>query len=335
MPTPQAADLGPHDLLVKVAVASLCHTDFMMQEGWLKTKLPCTGSHEGAGTVVAKGPNVEKFHTGDRVMCGLQFRPCGKCVECTGPENCRQYCTTRGGALGLTMDGAFAEYLVCDARSSTKVPDSVSFETAAPLACAGVTVWRAVALARLQRGQWLAIVGSGGGLGHLGILFAKALGLKVVGIDARNEGLALSKQSGADLVVDVRQGDQEVVKQVHAFTDGVGVDAAVNVSDATTAAATACAVTKKHGVMVQVAQPQPSVNIPFEELIFRDIRVSGSLHGSASDAANMMAMVAEHGIRVKTNAYRGLDNIPKLWDFAHGGKMQGKGIVIVDAGQVP
>jgi len=225
----------------------------MVRDGVFNTKLPVTGSHEGSGTVVGVGSAVENFQIGDRVMAGIAYHPCGTCVDCQSEKNA-QYCEQLGGHLGVTTDGFFAEYARIDATTAAKLPDQVSFKTAAPMACAGSTVWRAVLQTGLKRGEWLALVGSGGGLGHLGIQFAKALGLKVVGIDARDEGLELTKEAGADVVVDVRKGQAQVVEEVQKITDGKGVDATVNLSDAQSAAATACAVTKMHGLVVQVAQ---------------------------------------------------------------------------------
>ena len=283
--------LGPYDLLVKTAVASLCHTDFMALDGIMSgmKQLPMTGSHEGAGTVVALGSSVSNFREGDRVMCGLPLHPCGICSDCQAPveESRAQYCQKSDGAIGIQVDGAFAEYVQVDSRTAAKLPDKVSFETAAPLACAGITVWRGVLQANLKKGEWLAIVGSGGGLGHLGIQFAKALGLNVIGVDARDEGLELSKKIGADVVVDARKGDATTSKEVQEATSGEGADATVNVSDAMSAAATACAVTKRHGLMVQIAQP-PSVNIPFHEFIFRNIKVHGSLISNPQEARRML-----------------------------------------------
>jgi propanol-preferring alcohol dehydrogenase len=226
----------------------------MVSAGDFATKLPCTASHEGAGTVVSVGSSVANFKPGDRVMCGLPVHFCGHCADCLGPENYKQYCPNIAGHIGVTLDGAFAEYVLVDSRCSAVLPDSVSFETAAPLACAGCTIWRGVLQSELQAGEWIALVGSGGGLGHLGIQFAKALGLNVIGIDARDEGLKLSREAGAHVVIDARKGDKFVVEEVGKVTNKMGADATVNVSDAKSAAATACAVTKMHGLMIQIAQ---------------------------------------------------------------------------------
>ncbi|KAL6709789.1 hypothetical protein ACN47E_001218 [Coniothyrium glycines] len=323
------ANLAPHDLLIRVAVASLCHTDSMAQQGIMGTPLPCIASHEGAGTVVSVGPSVTEFSTGDRVMAGLVYHTCGTCPECLGPENYTQYCQRMGGFNGINVDGFFAEYARIDARWAAKLPDNVTFATAAPLACAGITIYRGVTLSEVKKGEWLAIVGSGGGLGHLGVQFAKALGMNVVGIDARDQGLELTQHSNADLVVDARTGLEQVVKQVHAVTNGQGVKTTLNVSDADSAAALSCAITRMHGTLVQIAQPA-SVNIPFRELIFRDIRVRGSVISSANEARDMLKLVAEHGVSVHTNAFNGLGEIEKLIQLAESGKMKGKGIIVMD-----
>ena len=160
-------DLQPTDLLVKVAVASNCHTDSMVQQGIMGTKLPCTASHEGAGTVVALGDLAKErgFKEGMRVMCGIPLHPCGKCGDCKGPETQKQYCSKLEGHMGVHLNGAFADYVRVDSASTTPLPDEVTFESAAPLACAGRTVWRSVLQTELKKGEWVTIVGSGGGLG--------------------------------------------------------------------------------------------------------------------------------------------------------------------------
>ncbi|KAI1432135.1 GroES-like protein [Xylaria sp. CBS 124048] len=331
---------GPRDLLVKIAVASYCHTDALIVTGVFHSTLPQTGdsslpqtiSHEGSGTVVAIGDEVTSFKVGDRVMCGIVLHPCGECDDCISPiENHRQYCTRSAGHIGVTTNGCAADYAIADERTTTKLPDSVSFASAAPLACAGRTVYRSVLQAGLEPGRWLAILGSGGGLGHLGIQFARAKGLKVIGVDARDAGLALSREYGADAVVDARRAKADVVAEVRALTGGRGVDCAIVLADH--AEALAAAMTRMHGTVLQVAQPD-TLSIPFAELILRDIRFRGSLMASPEESRDMMKCVAEHGVKVRTNIFQGLDSIEELLHTVESGKLQGKAVIVVDPEQI-
>jgi alcohol dehydrogenase, propanol-preferring len=328
-------DLGSHDLLVKVAIASYCHTDSMVAGGTFETALPVTGSHEGSGTVTQIGSEVTDFKIGDRVMCGLPLHPCGACHDCLGPEEShRQYCSHITGHIGVHVNGCFAEYVKVDARHTTHLPDEVSLLSAAPLACAGRTIWRGVLQTGLKAGQSLAIVGSGGGLGHLGIQFAKkAKGLNVIAIDARDEGLELSKKTGADVVIDARTSKSKIVAEVQAVTGGDGADATIVLADADDSAALGCAITRMHGTVVQIAQPD-EIKIPFQEFVFRDIHVKGSLLCSPEESKSMLEAVAEHGIKVKTHEFNSLYKIKELIDLVHSGKVSGKAVVVVDPEQI-
>jgi len=325
VPTP-GKNLAEHDMLVKVAAASLCHTDGMVTDGLMGTELPCIASHEGAGTVVKVGSAIKEFRVGDRVLCSLTYHRCGVCADCLSEE--QQYCQFTK-ALGVTVDGSFAEYELVDGRECSKLPDNLSFQSAAPLACAGITVWGGLVRAGLKSGESVAIVGGGGGLGHLGVQFAKALGLHVIAIDARDEGLQLAKACGADFIVDARQEKNNVIQEVQKVTGGKGSDATLNVSDHESAAAIAVAVTKRHGVMVQIAQP-PNVCVPFAEFVFRDVKIHGSLVSSRKECEKMLKLVSEHGIKVKTNPFKGLRDLPKAVELAHSGKMQGKPVILID-----
>jgi len=327
VPTP--TELKEHEILLKTVVASLCHTDGMVIEGKFPTELPCTASHEGTGVVQAVGSKVTNFKIGDRVMSGLPKNPCGKCYNCQGPNDWHQYCQNVQGHIGVFIDGAFAEYHVVDSRNSCHIPDKVSFASAAPLACAGCTIYRALIVSEVKEGDWVAIVGAGGGLGHLGIQFALAKGINVVAIDARDEGLELCKKAGAKHIFDARDGKDKVVENVQGLTEGLGVHAAINVSEHETAADTACAVTRMHGTMVQVAQPD-RVSVAFQELIFRDIRIKGTLIAGQEYSQQMLHDVAKHNIKVETNLFYGLEEVPKMVELAHSGKMKGKAVCVVD-----
>ncbi|CAK7242258.1 MAG: hypothetical protein STHCBS139747_003740 [Sporothrix thermara] len=349
---PVPKDLGPYDLLVKIAVASFCHTDMMVTEGKFGgSKLPLTGSHEGSGTVVAVGSAVAasgasaalSFCPGDRVMCGTPRNTCGVCCECTSPdESHRQYCAALEGHCGvLSVDGFFAEYARCDARWTTKLPSTVSLLAAAPLACAGRTVWRgvqrAVAVAGLRPRDWLCVVGAGGGLGHLAVQFAvQVAGLRVIGIDARAPGLAAAREAGAHVVVDAREGttaDTAAAVQRAVADGGRGAHATLLAADAPSAAALACAVTRTHGTVVELAQPD-TVVVPFTELIMRDIRLVGSCFSSPQESCDMVAAIAQHGLHVDTVPFEGLEQIDALVDLVHSGTVKGKAVVVVDKEQV-
>jgi len=166
-----------------------------------------------------------------------------------------------------------------------------------------------------------------------GIQFAKIKGLMVIGIDARDEGIALSNEAGADVVFDVRNGKDKVVEEVQRVTAHLGADATICVSDHKDAAGIACAVTKHHGIMVQIAQPEPII-IPFHEIIFRGIKVHGSLLCSKEESNSMLEFIAKNGIKIQTNTFNGLDEIEKLVGLVETGKMRGKGVLIIDPEQI-
>ncbi|KIX94948.1 uncharacterized protein Z520_09258 [Fonsecaea multimorphosa CBS 102226] len=332
---PTASDLGPYDLLLRTAVASLCHTDLMVQAGFMPLKhgLPMTLSHEGTGVVVAAGASAqESFKPGDRVMSGITFHGCGRCENCQAPpdRDWKQYCFDNDGALGVVTDGAFAEYHVVDARMSCKVPERVSFLTAAPLACAGVTVYRGLKVSGVGAGGWVAIVGGGGGLGHFGVQFAKAAGMKVIAVEARDDGIEIAKKYGADHVLDAREGKDKVAERVRALTSPRGgVDATVNVSDHPSTAALSASITRSHGTVVQAAQPV-EVTVPFQEIVLRDITIKGTMHGGPGVADEMLQTVATHGIVAETQVFHGLDEVPKMFELLEAGKVKGKAVCVVD-----
>lgn len=232
-----------------------------------------------------------------------------------------------------------------DARWTTHLPDGVSLLAAAPLTCAGRTIWRgvqqAIQKADLRKGSWIAIVGSGGGLGHMGIQFARSAGLRVIGIDARDEALQVTRSSGADVVLDARGGQEATVAAVQAAVGnntassgrGGGAEATLVLSDVSEAAALSCAVTKNHGTVVQVAQPEKII-VPFHEFILRDLRLYGTLVASPEESQEMVDFIAKHGLHVQTETYDGLDKIEELLHHVHGGQLKGKAAIIVDQSQL-
>ncbi|KAJ9618110.1 hypothetical protein H2203_009291 [Taxawa tesnikishii (nom. ined.)] len=211
----------------------------MVYEGAFKTKLPHTGSHEPTGTIAALGPDVSgEWKVGDRVGVYLFTNPCGSCSGCKwysatfGQKPKARYCDNRTMCGIVGTDGGFAEYMLAHDEAVVKIPEEVSFEQAAPMMCAGATVWNGILEANLQKGQTLAIVGIGA-LGLLGIQFAKALGYRVVAVRNRDltqiQEAEVSPALRPDLTVNPK--DETSIQQILDFTDGIGLHPAVVCND--------------------------------------------------------------------------------------------------------
>ena len=143
----------------------------------------------------------------------------------------------------------------------------------------------------------------------------------------------MSEEYGADVVVDARKGKDQVVQEIQSITNGQGADATICISDHPDAASISCGATKMHGTMIMIAQPN-TVSIPFQELIFRDVRIRGSLLCSQKEGDDMLACVRDHDIKVRTNVFAGLESIHDLVEMVHSGKIKGKAAIIVDEGQM-
>ncbi|OAP59734.1 hypothetical protein AYL99_04736 [Fonsecaea erecta] len=212
LPTPVVEDIN--DILIKVDAASYCHTDAVLASGKMRPPpLPHIGCHEFAGTVVrlAGTPSSHGLKIGDRVAVpGRGNHVCGRCLECQNPSGplpdkpgYSVYCPNAGGGLGVgSKPGGFREYAVVDSRQVAVIPDSMTAVEAAPLMCAGLTIFAALRKCELNPGQRVGIMGCGGGLGHLGLQFATRMGLNTIGIDIAPHALELARnlETGATIV---------------------------------------------------------------------------------------------------------------------------------------
>src|SRR5215831_15123337 len=186
------------EVLIQVEACGVCHSDVHVADGdWPQltgmTKKPLILGHEIAGCVVEKGAAVQELQIGDRVGVPWIYWTCGECEFCRqGDENL----CVKQKITGVTVDGGFAEFLKAPASHAVKIPDALSAAEAAPLFCAGVTVYRALKQARISAGERLAIFGIGG-LGHLAVQVARELGAEVTAIDVADEKLHLAETLGA------------------------------------------------------------------------------------------------------------------------------------------
>jgi alcohol dehydrogenase, propanol-preferring len=190
---------GPGELLVKIAASGVCHTDLHAADGdWpVKPKLPFIPGHEGVGSIAAIGPDVKGFKEGDAVGVPWLHDACGRCEYCiTGWETlCRAQHNT-----GYGVDGGYAEYVIASAAYVGRLPEKTSFIEMAPILCAGVTTYKGIKETDTRPGEWVAISGIGG-LGHVAVQYAKAMGLHVAAVDVAEDKLALARRLGAEVTV--------------------------------------------------------------------------------------------------------------------------------------
>ncbi|KAJ4187914.1 hypothetical protein NW767_008874 [Fusarium falciforme] len=294
---------GPGDVLIRVYASGFCHTDLMVYHGISQEPLPFIGSHEPAGTIISLGSDVpDSWHVGDRVGVTNFQKPCDACMGCTWAKKTitsldPRFCENRT-MCGITRaNGGFAEYMTASHGAVVHLPDAVSFEQAAPLMCAGATVWHAINQAELQKGQSVAIIGVGG-LGVLGVQFAKAQGYRVVAVDKHEIGLKLASEVPAHLKPDliVNFDDEVTVQKISDFTDGLGLNAVIVCTGDDAANDWAAQRLQPRGVCVVVGFPEGGFKFDPMNLIFKEIIVKGTIFCSMDEVRDMMDAVVEHGV---------------------------------------
>lgn len=328
---------GP-DLLIRVLAASYCHTDSVFASGGLSQNLPLVGCHEFAGEIVAIGPDVPEslgLATGVRVgVPGRAYHPCGQCFECSNngrdPVGYSPYCP-QAGNLGLTRDGGFQQYCLVDSRQVAPLPASLSSPQAAAMMCAGLTVWSALHHPAVEKCKTIAILGAGGGLGHLGVQFAAYLRFKVLAIDANDRSLGLLHEVKSAMgdagsrvdIVDVRTTSPDDIKttldaQGAGHPTELGVEAVILLPDSQAAFDTGMRILRNHGTMVVVSFPKEKLRVSAQDLVFRDIAVVGSLVGRNHQLREMLAFASDYGVQARVQTYP-LERINDLVKDSHGG----------------
>ncbi|KAH0830125.1 mannitol-1-phosphate dehydrogenase MPDH1 [Lanmaoa asiatica] len=268
-PVPDPTQLRPNECLVRIEYAGVCQSDLHARNGdWgRKPTLPRIGGHEGVGTVVAIGAGtVESLVSlGDRVGLKWIARTCLHCDHCrTGNE---WGCPARL-VHGFTTDGTFAEYTVAWTYYVTPLPESLGSAAATPILCAGVTVYRGLKYINVPIGSWIAISGAGGGLGHLAIQYAVAMGLRVIAIGIGEEKRKLCLALGAEKWIDFKESGDALVGDVVAAADGLGPKAALIAAGIAAPYIQACYYVQPTGTIILVGiPPSAAFQIPFEVLV--------------------------------------------------------------------
>jgi len=316
IPTP-----GPGQILVKVAACGVCHTDLHAASGdWpVKPRLPFIPGHEGVGHVVAIGTGVSHLKEGDRVGVPWLYSACGHCKHCLG--GWETLCETQQNT-GYSVNGSFAEYVVADAGYVGHLPANLGFIDVAPILCAGVTVYKGLKVTDTKPDDWVVISGIGG-LGHLAVQYAKAMGLNVIAVDVDDNKLNLAKQLGAALTVNARKADPVTfVKKEIGGAQGVLVTAV-----SPKAFEQALGMVGRGGTVSLNGLPPGDFALSIFDTVLNGITVRGSIVGTRLDLQEALNFAGEGKVKA-TIATDTLEHINSIFARMHQGDIQGR--IVID-----
>lgn len=315
---------GPGQALVKVVASGVCHTDLHAADGdWpVKPSLPFIPGHEGAGIVVAVGSGVKHLKEGDRVGIVWLHSACGFCEFClSGWET---LCHAQQNS-GYSVNGSFAQYALAQADYLARIPEQLSFTEAAPILCAGVTTYKGLKETGARPGEWVVISGVGG-LGHVAIQYAKAMGLNVVAVDLGAEKLQLARKLGAEIAIDAATEDPaRMIQERIGGAHGVLVTAVSPV-----AFKQAVGMLRRGGTCVLNGLPPGDFPVSIFDLVLNRYTLRGSIVGTRKDLAEALAFAADGKVKA-TIEPQPLESINDIFSRLRRGKVNGR--VVLDIGE--
>ncbi len=313
---------GLGQVLVKVAANGVCHTDLHAAQGdWpVKPTPPFIPGHEAVGHVSQVGRGVIGVKEGDTVGVAWLHDACGFCEYCT--TGWETLCESQHNT-GYSVNGGFAEYVIAAAPYVGHLPKGADFVEIAPILCAGVTTYKGLKETEARPGEWVVISGIGG-LGHVAVQYAKAMGLHVAAVDVADDKLALAKKLGADVTANARTEDAvaRIVKETGGGAQGVLVTAVSNA-----AFGQAIAMTRRRGTVALVGLPPGDFPTPIFDVVLKRITVRGSIVGTRRDLAEALAFAADGKVKA-TITPRKLEEINAIFQEMKDGKIDGR--VVLD-----
>jgi propanol-preferring alcohol dehydrogenase len=312
IPTP-----GPGQALVKIVASGVCHTDLHAADGdWpIQPTLPFIPGHEGAGIVEALGAGVTHLKEGDRVGIAWLHSACGHCEFClAGWET---LCLEQKNS-GYSVNGSFAEYALGQADYLGRIPKNLSFVDAAPILCAGVTTYKGLKQTMARPGEWVVISGAGG-LGHVAIQYAKAMGLHVAAVDLGPEKMALARKLGAEITIDALTQDPptEIQKQIGG-AHGVLVTAVSPI-----AFKQAVGMLRRGGTSVLNGLPPGDFPVSIFDVVLNGYTIRGSIVGTRLDLEESLAFAADGKVKA-TIEMQPLGSINDIFGRLKKGKVNGR-----------
>ncbi len=310
-------DPGRGQVLVKVVSSGVCHTDLHAADGdWpVKPTLPFIPGHEGAGHVAAVGADVSGVREGDRVGVPWLHSACGACVHCIG--GWETLCESQQNT-GYSVDGGFAEYVVAPASHVAAIPKALDFAQAAPVLCAGVTTYKGLKETEARPGEWVVISGIGG-LGHLAVQYATAMGLRVVAVDINDDALQLASKLGAELTINAETSNPaEVVQREIGGAHGALVTAVSR-----SAFSQALGTLRRGGTCSLVGLPPGDFPTPIFEVVLKRLTIRGSIVGTRNDLREALSIAAAGNIHSEVEL-QPLDAVASVFQRLREGTINGR-----------
>ncbi|MCC3281294.1 MULTISPECIES: alcohol dehydrogenase AdhP [Arthrobacter] len=311
---------GPGEVLVKLISTGVCHTDLHAAQGdWpVKPTPPFIPGHEGVGRVVSVGEGVMELQEGDMVGNAWLWSACGVCEYCrTGWET---LCEAQQNG-GYSVNGSFGEYMLVDAKFAAHIPDGADPVEIAPVLCAGVTVYKGLKMTEARPGQWVVISGIGG-LGHIAVQYAKAMGLRVAAVDIAEDKLALARELGAEVTVNALDGDP--VEAVQAQTGGAHAVLVTAVHPS--AFGQAIGMTRRGGTIVFNGLPPGDFPAPIFDIVLKGLTIRGSIVGTRQDMVEALDFY-DRGLIHPRITTRPLEDINDVLDELAAGRIDGRVVV--------
>jgi propanol-preferring alcohol dehydrogenase len=278
---------------IRVEACGVCHSDSGTVEGLFPIKWPRVPGHEAVGRIDALGSGVQGWTVGQRVGVGFLGGPCGYCEFCRDGDlvNCRNQEYT-----GIHHDGGYAEIMLAKASGLMSIPDGMESADAAPLLCAGITTFNALRNSPAKAGDLVAVLGIGG-LGHLGVQYARRMGFEVVAIGRGSESTELAKKLGAHHYIDSAASDPAAALQALG-----GAKVILITASGGTTISTSFKGLRPGGVSIDVGVGPEPIEISSMDLIFGERKLAGSLTGNAATGDATLRFSALSGVSAMIEA---------------------------------
>lgn len=296
---------GDGQVRIKVQACGICHSDSLTKEGqWPGLAFPRVPGHEIAGVIDAVGAGVEGWNVGKRVGVGWHGGHCGRCSRCRQGDF---VLCEKAQIPGISYNGGYAEFLVAPVEALASIPDDLSDADAAPLLCAGITTFNALRNSGARAGDVVGILGIGG-LGHLGVQFARKMGFNTVAIARGQDKAALAKELGAHHYID--STTQNIAEELTQLGGAKVILATVTSGKAMSAAVGGLGL---NGKMIMVGISEEPVEVPIAQFIMGRNSIQGWPSGTSADSQDTLAFSALSGVKPMIEEFP-LERAPEAYD---------------------